>query len=165
MSPNDTALEPYWALAEEYDIPVCIHMGLGPPNAAYPSSPVPYKSPNFRGSAGNPMLLEEVLLKHKKLRLWVMHAGWPMLDEMILMLYLHPNINVDTGVLQLLPRKEYYYYLKRLVDAGYAKRIMFGSDGNMKEGVEAILNADFLTDQEKEDILYNNASKFLRLKK
>ncbi len=75
MSPNDPALEPYWALAEELDIPVCIHMGLGSPNAAYPSSPVPYKSPNFKGSMGNPLLLEDVLLKHKKLRVWVMHAG------------------------------------------------------------------------------------------
>lgn len=165
MSPNDPALEPYWALAEELDIPVCIHMGLGPPNAAYPSSPAPYKSPNFKGSMGNPLLLEDVLLKHKKLRVWVMHAGWPMLEEMILLLHLHPNVNVDTGVLQWLPRKEYYYYLKRLVDVGYGKRIMFGSDASMKEGVEAILQADFLSDQEKEDILYNNAAKFLRLKK
>ncbi len=84
---------------------------------------------------------------------------------MILLLHLHPNVNVDTGILQWLPRKEYYYYLRRLVDMGYSKRIMFGSDGSMKEAVEAILQADFLNDQEKEDILYNNASKFLRLKK
>lgn len=48
---------------------------------------------------------------------------------------------------------------------GYGKRIMFGSDGDMKEGVKAILQADFLSDQEKEDILYNNAPDFLRLKK
>ena len=35
MAPNDARLEPYWQLAEEFDIPVGIHMGPGPPGAAY----------------------------------------------------------------------------------------------------------------------------------
>lgn len=164
MSPNDMILEPYWSLAEKYNIPVAIHMGLGPPNAAYSSSPVPYKSPNFRVSAGNPLLLEDVLLKHKNLKVNVMHAGWPMLEEMIYILYAHPNVNVDMGVLSLIPQREYYYYLKRLVDAGFADRIMFGSDGDMTGGIRAILKADFLTQQQKEDILYYNAVKFFNLK-
>ena len=165
MNPNDKKLEPYWSLAEKYDIPVAIHMGLGPPDAAYPSNPCPYKSPNFRVAAGNPLLLEDVLLKHKKLRVWVMHAGWPMIDEMIYILYAHPNVYVDTGVLQwAIPRKEYYYYLQRLVEAGYSNRIMFGSDGNPGEGIKAILEANFLTDKQKQNILYNNAVRFLKLK-
>ncbi|HEY6913649.1 MAG TPA: amidohydrolase family protein [Paludibacter sp.] len=165
MNPNDKTLEPYWSLAEKYDIPVAIHMGIGPPNAAYPSNPCPYKSPNFRVSAGNPLLLEEVLLKHKKLRVWVMHAGYPMLNEMIYILYAHPNVNVDTGVLQwAIPRKEYYSYLQRLVDAGYSDRIMFGSDGNPGEGIKAIFEANFLTEQQRQDILYNNAVRFLKLR-
>ena len=41
ISPNDPRLEPYWQLAEEFDIPVGIHMGPGPPGAAYESSPAP----------------------------------------------------------------------------------------------------------------------------
>lgn len=47
MSPADSRLEPYWQLAEEFDIPVGIHMGPGPPGAAYESNPVPFKSPRF----------------------------------------------------------------------------------------------------------------------
>jgi len=47
MSPDDERLEPYWQLAEEFDIPVGIHMGPGPPGAAYDSSPAPFKSPRF----------------------------------------------------------------------------------------------------------------------
>ena len=35
ISPADSRFEPYWALAEEFDLPVAIHMGSGPPNAAY----------------------------------------------------------------------------------------------------------------------------------
>jgi hypothetical protein len=77
MSPDDARLEPYWQLAEQFDVPVGIHMGPGPPGAAYESSPVPFKSPAFRMAAGDPLLLEGVLLRHKRLRLFVMHAGWP----------------------------------------------------------------------------------------
>jgi hypothetical protein len=43
---------------------------------------------------------------------------------------------------------------------------MFGSDGGpqrLKEGVEAVQTADFLTAEQKSDILYNNAAKFFRL--
>lgn len=167
IPPNDPRLEPYYALAEEYDIPVAIHLGPGPPGAAYESSPVPYKSPNFRAGAGRPLLLEEVLIRHPRMRIWVMHAGWPLVDEMIYVLYQHPQVHVDVGVLQwAIPRPEYRSYLRRIVEAGYASRVMFGSDGGpaeLRAGIEAILEADFLTEQQKRDILFNNAARFLRL--
>ena len=74
---------------------------------------------------------------------------------------------VEVGHLQIaISRAEYYAYLKRIVDAGYGDRVMFGSDvglDNFGTGIEAILAADFLTDGQKRDILYNNAAKFLRL--
>lgn len=34
LAPNDPKLEPYFALAEEVDVPVGIHMGPVPPGAA-----------------------------------------------------------------------------------------------------------------------------------
>lgn len=169
MSPADPRLDPYYSIAEEFDLPVGIHMGPGPPGAAYPSSPTPYKSPEYRAALSNPMLLEEVLMRHKKLRLFVMHAGWPMLEPMMALLYAHPGVYVDVGVLQreqLVPRAAYYRYLSALVEAGFAKRIMFGSDlpaANQRAGIEAILNADFLTTEQKADILCGNAMRFLRL--
>jgi hypothetical protein len=168
MSPDDPRLDPYWAMAEEFDIPVGIHMGFGPPGAAYESSLVPFKSPAFRMAANDPMLLEEVLLRHRRLRLVVMHAGWPRLESMLALLYAHPNVYVDMAGLQLedaLPRAEYDRYLRGLVQAGFAKRIMFGSDfpGSLLTGIDAILAADFLTAGQKADILCNNAARFLRL--
>jgi len=59
-------------------------------------------------------------------------------------------------------------YLRGLVEAGFGKRIMFGSDAAMWSqvigiGIEAIESADFLTEVQKRDILYNNAARFLRL--
>lgn len=166
LKPSDPRMAPYYSLAEEQDIPVFIHLGLGPPFAAYEENPFAVKSPNYRATAGNPLLLEEVLLRHPDLRVAVMHAGWPMLDEMVFLLYQHPQVYVDVAFLQntqIIPRSEYYAYLRRLVEAGFGKRIMFGSDNSLKEGISAILDADFLSEQQKQDILCNNAARFLRL--
>ena len=169
MTPNDPRMEPYWRLAEEFDVPVAIHMGPGPPAAAYDVSPVPYKSPNFRIAAGDPLLLEEVLLRHKRLRVYVMHAGWPRLESMLALLYAHPNVYVDVGVLQLevvMPKPAYLRYLRGLVESGFGKRVMFGSDfANLQSlGIDIILEAEFLTAEQKSDILCNNAARFFRLR-
>ena len=168
ISPDDPKFEPYWRLAEEFDIPVGIHMGPGPPGAAYESSPTPFKSPAYRMAFGDPLLLEGVLLHHKHLRLFLMHAGWPRLEPMLALLYAHPNVYVDVAALSarfMVPRASYYLYLRGLVEGGFAKRIMFGSDfpNQVGPGIEAILSADFLSQEQKSDILCNNAARFLRL--
>jgi uncharacterized protein len=147
MGPDDVRLAPFWRLAEEFDIPVGLHLGPGPPGAAYESSPVPSNLPAFRMAAGDPLRLEEVLLRHKRLRIFVMHAGWPLLDSMIALMYAHPQVYVDTAALQapfVTPRAGYYRQLRGLVDAGFGKRIMFGSDfkNQLRPGIDAILTAD-----------------------
>jgi hypothetical protein len=45
--------------------------------------------------------------------------------------------------------------LRSLVEAGFAKRIMFGSDfpDQVGAGIDAILTAEFLTSDQKSDIL------------
>ena len=167
-SPTGARLAPYWELAEELDLPVALHMGPGPPFAAYDESPLPFTLPEFRMAANDPLLLEEVLLKHKKLRVLVMHAGWPFRDSMLALLYAHPNVYVDVGALQaqfMVPRASYYAHLRSLVEAGFGKRIVFGSDfpPQVETGIDAIVAADFLSAEQKADILCNNAARFLRL--
>ena len=98
-----------------------------------------------------------------------MHAGWPMLDDMVAMLYAYPDLYVDIAVINwYIPRAEFYSYLKRLVDAGFSKRIMYGSDQMqwpqaIGASIEAIETAPFLTKQQKRDIFYNNAVRFFKL--
>lgn len=161
--PTDTAFEPYLKMAEDLDIPVGIHIGPGPPGVIF------LGAKHYRARMHSALILEEVLVKHPKLRLYAMHAGWPMIDDMLAMLYAYPQLYVDLGVISyILPKKEFYYYLQRLVNAGFSKRIMYGSDqmvwpGAIEKSIDTIQAADFLTKEEKRDIFFNNAVRFLRL--
>lgn len=160
---SDPRMEPYFALAEELDIPVGIHMGPGPPGAPYVGAP------NYRMRLSSLLTLEDVLVRHPKLRVWAMHAGWPLADDTIGALYAHPQLYVDIGIIDYaFPRKQFYDFLQRVIDAGFENRIMFGSDemvwpDALSVAIETIQNAPSLSAQQKRDILYNNAARFLRL--
>ena len=163
VAPNDPQMEPYWALAEELDIPVGIHTGLAPPNTPYQCCP------KFRNSLGNPALLEEVLIRHQKLRVYLMHAGYPYLQETKAIMHMYPQVYADLAAIDWLrPREEFHEYLRALVRAGFGKRLMFGSDQMVwPEGIgmaiQGIQSAEFLTDEQRRDIFFNNAVRFLRL--
>jgi hypothetical protein len=156
-------MEPYYRLAEELDIPIGIHMGPGPPGVTY------WAAPAYRMRLASMLLLEDVLAKHPKLRVWAMHAGWPLGDDAVAALYMHPQLYVDLGVIDyVLPKAEFYGYLKRLIDAGFEHRIMFGSDEMvwpeaLSSSIDTIQQAPMLNVEQKRDILYNNAAKFFRL--
>jgi uncharacterized protein len=163
VEPGDARFEPYLAVAEELDVPVLLHVGTGPPGAPY------LGSPNYRARLHSPLLVEEPLLKHPKLRLSLMHAGWPMLDDLLAVMWTHPQVYVDVGVISaVLPRAGFHDYLRRIVEAGFATRVMFGSDQMVwpemiDTAIDAIDSAAFLSPKQKRDILYNNAARFLRL--
>lgn len=58
-----------------------------------------------------------------------MHYGSPLVEEMVAMLYSHPNLYVDVAQNNWgFPPAHFYRQLQQLVDAGFGKRIMFGSD-------------------------------------
>lgn len=163
LSPADESLEPYFALAEELDIPIGVHLGEGPPGA-------PYRGyPKYRARLTSAFVLEDVLVRHPRLRVYAMHYGSPLVEDMISMLLAHPQLYVDVaGNNWMLPRRQFHEHLRRLVEAGFSKRIMFGSDamiwpGTIDVAIEAIETATFLTPEQKRDIFYTNAARFLRL--
>lgn len=164
LSLSDPLYEPVLALAEEFDIPVALHSGMMP--AGTPLDPC---CRTARARFGNPQVIEDALNRHPKLRLNLMHFGAPFLEDTIAMLTLYPNVNVDTGAVSwLMPRPQFHDYMHRLVDAGFADRIMFGTDqmfwpnaiGLAIQGVES---ATFLTEAQKQAVFYDNAAKFYRL--
>ena len=158
LTPGDPKLEPLFALAEELDRPVGIHIaGIGGP------------IPGYRVALGDPLLLEPVLLRHPKLRVYVMHAGFPFLERMVALLRHYPNVYVDISLIcWQMPRPVFHQYLKGLVDYGFGKRIMFGSDHvswpqAIDVGIEGVESAAFLSPEQKRDIFYDNAARFLRV--
>src|SRR6476469_784718 len=163
ISPSDPSVDSYFALAEELDIPVAIHLGTGGSGRAN------ITVPKFRGSMGDPLLLAGLLARHPKLRVQVMHAGYPMIDNMLTLLQANSHVYVDVaGLIWSYPIKEVNRYIERLVEAGFEDRVMFGTDQLlwpklMSYSISIIQNADYLTTEQKRDILYNNAARFLRL--
>jgi hypothetical protein len=163
IAPSDPKFDPYLAVAEELDFPVGIHIGTGPPGAPY------LGFDRYRAAMHSPLTLEDALIRHPKLRVYIMHAGWPMVDDLLAVLWVHPQVYVDIGAIVFaLPRAELYRFLQRIVDAGFGKRVMFGSDqmvwpGVIERSIKLIEDAPFLSAAQKRDILYNNAARFLRL--
>lgn len=163
ISPDDERLEPLWALADELDLPVGVHIGTGPPGVIY------LGASGYRARLHSALSLEEVLVRHPRLRVYISHAGWPLLDDLLAVLWAHPQVYVDVAVINwALPTKEFHNYLQRIVEAGFGTRVMYGSDqmvwpGMIERSIRAINDATFLSEAQKRDILYNNAARFLRL--
>ncbi len=163
LSPSDTIFTPYFSVAEEFNIPVGIHMGTGGNGMAN------LTSPNFRASLGNPFLLEDMLARHPKLKIWVMHAGYPMVDELIALMGANAYVYLDiSGFIWSYPLDEVHHVIQQLVRAGFGKRIMYGTDflfwpRMIETSIGVVQNARYLSKDQKRDILYNNAARFFRL--
>jgi uncharacterized protein len=160
---SDKPFEPYLALAEGLDVPVCVHTGIGPPGVSYDPS-----SRRFRARLGNPLGLEEALNRHPRLRVSLMHAGWPYLDDTIALMNVYPQVYADLGSINwIFPRPAFHAYLEALMRVGLGSRLMFGSDQMywpeaIGMAVEATHAAPFLSEPERRDIFYNNAARFFR---
>ena len=116
VAPDDARLEPYWSLAEELDRPIAIALGPEPRGTS---------SPSYRIALGDPLKLESVLVRHLKLRIIVVGAGWPFGDAMAGLMWRYPQVSVDIRPLtQALPDAEVQAYVRRLADAGFAERIL-----------------------------------------
>lgn len=160
VSPSDLSLDPYFAVAEELGVPVGIHMGTGGNGMAN------LIRPGYRASMGRPFLLEDLLARHPDLKIWVMHAGYPMIDEMIALMGANAYVYVDlAGFIWSYPLEEIHRYLRRLVEAGFAKRVLYGTDlllwpELLETSIAVIENANYLSAEQKRDIFFNNAVRF-----
>ena len=158
---------PYFELAQELNIPVGFHIFPGGPN--YGFHIMPEMLGGMRTYNANPLQLENVLVKYPNLKVYIMHGGWPYVDDIKALMYAHPNVYVDVAVVNwILPQEEFNSYLKTLINSGFGNRIMFGSDQmvwpeTIDIAVETVNSTDFLTLEQKEDIFYDNAAKFLGL--
>ena len=163
IAPDDSRLEPLWALAEELDLPVGIHIGGAEPATPYTASPA------FRARLQSALTLEEVLVRHPRLRVYIMHAGYPLVDDLLALMFTHPQVYIEPSMaINVETRAAFHRFLRPIIEAGYGDRVMFGSDqiiwpGLIDAAVRSLEEAPFLSAEQKRDIFYNNAARFLRL--
>ncbi|KQS55978.1 hypothetical protein ASG17_07975 [Brevundimonas sp. Leaf363] len=163
IAPTDPRTEPYWALAEELDIPVGIHMGPGPPGITY------FGSPEYRAALSDPLQLEEILVAHPRLRVFVVHAGYPFKERMLALMAAHPQVYAEFGFLTAgYGDREVWPYIQAFVDAGFEDRILYGTDQMVwpelvGAAIARVRAAPGLTEEQKRKFLYDNAARFLRI--
>ena len=163
-SPSDPAFDAYWAVAAKHGVPVGIHTGGAPPGTPYSCCP------KFRLALGDPLLLEDLLVKYPKLKVYVMHAGGFFPQNALMLMAMYPHVYVDISTLTWTPiagdlLEPFLTEAKRrrLLD-----RVMFGSDQMrwpeaIALAIDRVNRLSFLTVEEKADIFYDNAAKFLGL--
>ena len=151
-------------LAERLGVPVGFHiLPGGPPGAIYSLG-----MNQVRVANANPRQLEPILIRHPNLKVYVIHGGWPYVEDMKAMMYAHPQLYVDVSAINwVLPKAELHSYLRTLVDAGFGDRIMFGSDQmvwpqTISIAIESVNSSD-LSLAQKAAIFYENAARFLGL--
>jgi uncharacterized protein len=164
LSLSDPKLEPYLAIAEKYDIPVGIHTGL-----SFPGTYITIRAVrNFARILGNPQTIEDALVRHPKLRIYLMHGGPPFMQETIAIMSIYPQVYADIAVIDWIgPRELFHDYLRTMIRHGFAKRLMFGSDQMhwaeaIEMAIEGVESADFLSEEQKRDIFCNNAARFMK---
>lgn len=162
---SDPEWQPYLAICEKYDIPVAVHTGGGAPGGTYTWAP------DARLAKGDPYLFEGALIRHPGLRISIMHAAEEWHEHTLRMMDYYPQVYADLGVLLWLkPLTQRYAeeFLRKAKQAGFLDRVMFGSDQMfwphaIDKSLEFLDSLEFLTAEEKRNILYNNAARFLKL--
>jgi hypothetical protein len=155
---DDPRMDPYYAMAEELGIPVAFHVHSAPPLTAQQCCP------EFRISNGNPLLVENVLVKYPKLKAQIMHANPLIYPEVLVLLRQYPKVYVDISPWQMAyTRAQFHRLLKAYDDAGLLSRVMFGSDSHdYAQAFEAYESAEFLNERQLAGIFCENAARFMR---
>ena len=163
-SPSDPAFDPYWAVAAKHGVPVGIHTGGGPPGTPYTCCP------KFRLRLGDPLLVEDLVVKYPKLKVYVMHAGGFFPQNALMLMTMYQHVYVDIGALSWTPIAGDMLepFLQEAKRRRLLDRVMFGSDQMrwpeaIALAIDRVNRLEFLTVDDKQDIFYDNAAKFLGL--
>jgi len=104
------------------------------------------------------------------LKIVIAHMGWPYYDHALYMLFTYENLYLDTGIVNWILGKELFNrMLKEAVESVGSDRILFGTDQMVwpqmiTPAVESIRDAPFLSDQDKRNILGENARRLLKIR-
>lgn len=147
--PNDPALYPLYAKAEEMGIPVMFHTG----SSIYRGSRLKY---------GDPLLLDDVAIDFPHLNIVMSHSGRPLwYNEAFYLACRHERVYMEIAGLPPQKLLEYFPELERNGD-----KILFGSDWpsvpHIQENIKAVKELPIREDT-KAKILGGNAAHILGL--
>lgn len=158
ISSSDSLLFPYYALAEQYQLPVGIHTGGAGPG---------HGSPNFKMELGNPLLLEKMITRFPQLKVWIMHSGDQYYKETIALMQRNKMVYADISVIsnpEIVPPAQFAAIMQLFVEEGLEDRLLFGTDnGDIQKVIAAIESLPFLTKKQKDKIFYKNAERFFAI--
>ena len=161
ISLADEIYEPVYQLAQKYDKPVAIHMGLTSRARAH----LKYC---------HPLALDEVAADHRKTRFVMCHFGNPFFESSAAVLVKNPNVSTDlSGLLEgrldlsqyLEEQQGYVFLLKSWLAASCCwDKIMFGTDWpivNLGEYIGFI--KEIVPEKQWEKVFFDNANKIYGL--
>jgi len=161
----DPDFAPYLKICEREGIPIALHTGQGPPNI--------YKYyPKFRLNLGDPLLIDEVLIKYPKLKIYLMHAGIPFYENTLALMEQYPQVYCDLGAVLWIKKglspSHLEDFLMKAKEYGFIDRIMFGSDvmywaSRIEQSIQKLESFEFLNEGDKRKIFYENAVTFFEL--
>ena len=158
---TDPIYDPIYRLAEKYDKPVAVHMGL----TAYSRAYLKYS---------HPLALDEAAADHRRTQFVMCHFGNPFLQEAAAVLEKNRNVSTDlSGLLEGRVDLDVYFQER----AGYAEllrtwlnylgcwdRVMYGTDWpivNLGEYIGYIQR--IVPERYWEPVFYDNANRIYRL--
>lgn len=165
MTIADPEFAPYLKICEDKGIPIALHAGQGPPRI--------YKRyPKFRLNLGDPLLIDEVLIKYPKLKIYLMHAGIPFYENTLALMEQYPQVYCDLGAVLWIDKGLSPYHVKDFLikakEYGFIDRIMYGSDAMywpsyIEKSIKKLESFEFLSKEDKRKIFYENAVNFFEL--
>ena len=159
--PADERLDPLYKKAIELDIPVHFHMGWTP----IINAPMKYQ---------DPILLDDVGIKFRQLKVIVAHLGYPWVDQAICMIAKHPNFYGEMAYWCGFGAEYLYQALRKLKALNAINRVLYGSENNCTvtfptiyrsvNSVAEKLNLPKITDDEMANIMGGTAVKLYKIK-
>lgn len=165
--PNTKALYETYELAQDRGIPVLCHTGI----KAHRVQRMIYN---------DPLYLDDVAVDFPRLKLVIMHAGYPWVKNALILSKLNENVWIDFTFLDVLE----YTFQEGLLESTVRQftrvlgtdRLIWGSEGwdlglpafedegleRVQKCIRKLLSLPFLSDDEKEKILYGNACRLLQ---
>ncbi len=159
--PADERLFPFYEKCIELDIPVHIHMGWTPTINA----PMKYQ---------DPILLDDVGIRFRQLKVIVAHLGYPWVDQGICLVAKHPNFYCDMAYWCGFGPEYLYQALFKLKSLNAINRVLYGSENSCTaifpsvyrevNSVAERLGLPKITDEEMANIMGGTAVKLLKIK-